>query len=141
MAREILEISGRQTFRRQDLLHKNIQRYALAVDSQCARQPRRMKHRIRRRRRLVVADVNADLIGLLEEQQADVNFAFHAVGGELRVFFRPDAVVEKIKKLHFMLRVEVIVLRDFFSVNRAEVGAAAAVAVAHALAGRKIKDK
>ena len=93
---------------------------------------------------LVVADMNAQVIPFLNEHQADIDFPHQRGTGEIRVFIRPFAGTEPIKKIEIVSGVNESLLRDLVTVNRTKIAAgdSAAAATAHARwAGAPINER
>ena len=65
--------------------------------------------------------MNAQVDGFLIEQQVNIDFTFQVVSGEIGIFVRPFAVMNPVKNVELVPGFDVILLRDFVSVNRAVI--------------------
>src|SRR5208282_626874 len=132
------EILGRQTFRLQNLFYESIQWDDLAVASKRTKQFRSRLGRFR------VTHINAEVTRFLSEHQADIDFTVQLGLGEIRVFIRPFAGTEPIKKIEIVSGVNESLLRDFVTVNRTKIAAGdpAVTATAHARwAGAPVNER
>ena len=119
-----LKIAHTQVVRRQDLLRKGFHRHRLPAATQGA------QHLARHRRHRIGADVDAELVGLLNQQQAHVGFALHVSLRHVGFLAGEFPVMKQVEQLEFVQGLQIGMLRDHLPVDGAEVAARAPAAAA-----------
>ena len=118
----MLKIGGAETFAGEHLRDELSHRHGLPVA------PERAEQLVGGRHHRVVADVDAELVGFGDQQQAHIRFAINVGALDVGILFRPVAVVQPVVKPEFPLCLRVGHQRHFLAVNRAVTATAAASA-------------
>ena len=124
VARKIFKIHRGQSFRLQHLGRKLTDADGLALPGE------RTEHLVRRRGCRIQAGMDAQVGGLLEQEQADVGFLVYVLLGHIGVLIRPGATLKQVRQFEFIERLLKFRLRDFFPVDGTKIAARASATAA-----------